>query len=191
MQGQALAKKVRDQCRLVAATDLPVVAAEELFARMGAAGHQKGKTRGTVQSDKIDEFCRRGRIEADTLDELEDRMGDALADWLEKMLILAAGETGEVINYFLNFNKGDPPARAGDPFHVDHPTMPELNTGRYIFTYMSKGHLASLRVQDGEAEVERPVERWPLDSATTRSLCWLHGFARLLYPLREPLSRSR
>ena len=190
MQGGALAKKVHEQCKLLVPPALPVVAAKELLERKGAAGHQKGKARGTLQSNTVDDICRRGRIEADTLEVLEELMGDELADWLEEMLILAAGETGEVINYFINYNKGDPPACANDLFHEDHPTRPEINTGRCIFPYMSPGQLASLRVRDGEVEVERPVERRPLDSATTRSPCWLHGFARVLYPLREPAQPS-
>ena len=191
MQGQALANWARPRCALLAAPALPVGGFEELMGRKDAAGHQKQKQRGTFQSDQIDAYRRRVRIEGDALEEVEEDLGDALADWVEAMLDTAAGALGEVINYFLNLNKGERPLRASDLYHVDHPTQPGRNkgpnTGRCIFTQVSQGQLASLRVQKGGAEVEWPVERWPLDSAMTCHLCWLHGFPWLLYPEESPL----
>ena len=158
----------------------------------GAAGHHKQKQRGCMQSDQIDACCRRVRMEGDALEEMEENLGDELADWVEAVLDTAAGTLGEVINYFLNLNKGERPLRPKDLYHVDHPTEPGRNkgrnSGRCIFTQMGEGQLASLRVQKGGAEVEWPVERWPLDSAMTCRLCWLHGFPWLPYPEESPLS---
>ena len=195
MQGQALADWVSTQCALLVSPVLPVGGFEELMGRKDAAGHQKQKQRGTFQSDQLDAYRRRVRIEGDALEEVEEDLGDALADWVEAMLDTAAGALGEVINYFLNLNKGERPLRASDLYHVDHPTQPGRNkgrnTGRVLFYQMSEGQLASLKVRDGEAEVERPVERWPLDSATTCRRCWLHGFPWLVYPEESPLCAPR
>ena len=169
MQGLALAEYARGQCRLVVAPPLTDQGGNDLLARKAAAGHQKGKARGTIQSNKLDEFRRKACISSAELDAMEDVLGDDLGEWIESMIDMAAGEQGVVINYFLNFNKGDPPAGVDDPFHEDHPTSPEINTGRVLFYHMSEGQLASLKVRDGEAEVERTVERWPLGSATIGS----------------------
>ena len=79
-----------------------------------------------------------------------------------------------MINFFLNFNRGERPVRREDLFHVDHPTQPDINTGRVIYYVMSPGETASLDVRRGDAEVEHPVRGRPLGSAAVRSPCWPH-----------------
>ena len=124
--------------------------------KMGA-GYQKKKTRGVIQRDTIDKVHRRLRLDHEALEEMEEEQKEDMTDWLDAMIDSARGKDGKDINYFINFNKGDPPDSPNAPYHVDHPTKPAENTGRVIYTYMCKGQRASLLVRKGEAEAESSV----------------------------------
>jgi hypothetical protein len=161
VQGHQLAAFARKNTVLLVAPHLSPEGFDELMESKSVAGHQRGKTRGTFQSDNLDEFRKSARIEKATYDAMEDSCGDDLGDWLEAMNDMAAGKRGAVINYFLNLNKGAPPEKGckgeNGGWHTDDPTDPDKNTGRVLYYQMQKGQLASLRVRKGEAEVERSV----------------------------------
>ena len=61
-----------------------------------AAGHQKGKRRGTHQSTFLDDMTKNsGTFEGETLDELEEE-AEGLGDFVESCLVCAAGTCGRV-----------------------------------------------------------------------------------------------
>ena len=131
-QGAKLAERVRREAVLVVAPVLTQQGFGELVAQKGVAGFQERKQRGTFQSISLDTLCNHARIALECLDELEETSAD-LGEWLEATHDVAAGN-GEMINWFLNFNRGDQPAEGGDGendgFHKDKPTDPDRNTGR-------------------------------------------------------------
>ena len=125
------------------------------MAHKGSAGYQQGKQRGTLQSTQLDKVTR-AVVEAGTLEELEENTDD-LGEWIEAAFDLSTGGDGTLLNYFLNFNKGEKTkGGAGDNqgWHKDRPTDPDKNTGRVLLYHMTDGQLASLRVRRGTAEVE-------------------------------------
>ena len=161
-EGHLLMEYVQANCVLLPAPALVVPAFLELVELSpSAGGYQKKKQRATVQSTELDKIVgQTSCFKFDSLQEIEDN-GESLGDWVGEVRDVAAGAGGEVINDFLNINKGEcePGEDEEDGFHSDSPTEPERNTGRCLFYVMEEGRFASLRVRRGGAEVEVVVPR--------------------------------
>ena len=161
-EGHLLKEYVQANCVLLTAPALVVPAFLELVKLSpSAGGYHKKKQRATVQSTELDKIVgQTARFKFDSLQEIEDN-GESLGDWVGEVRDLAAGPDGEVINDFLNINKGEvePGEDEDDGFHTDSPSEPERNSGRCLFYVMEEGRFASLRVRRGGAEVEVVVPR--------------------------------
>ena len=110
----------------------------------------------------------RGTYQARQLDALE---GDFISDFITNALVFAAGCGGQVINHFLNCNKGDTDGR----WHRDTPSEEWRNTGRFILYYTLNGRRACLRVKWGDAEVAVWVPSGCAIYATNELLNYMHA----------------
>ena len=110
---------------------------DELINKKHLAGYQKKKQRGTFQSTTLDLLA---------------NGTNALAKYVNELIEWGEGEEGEMINYFLNINKGEKSTGHhgdGGGWHRDKPTEGRYgpNTGRLLCYYMANGKTGSLRVR--------------------------------------------
>ena len=126
---------VRRNLRMLVQPTLQVAAFVELMDNAHLAGYQEKMQRGTFQSNELNKF------------------GGEIGAFITDALASAKASGGQVINHFLNCNKGVEPGR----WHRDKPTEAWRNTGRFILYYMLDGKRACLRCSKLPSHLPPPL----------------------------------